>query len=35
MTGFAKRMIWKKQAVEIDADIYHLYDPELLPYGLN
>src|SRR5690554_136252 len=28
------KMVYRK-ALEIDADIYHLHDPELLPYGLK
>ena len=31
---FASRNIYRK-ALEIDADIYHFHDPELLPYALN
>lgn len=31
MTVFAERIY--KKALEVDADIYHLHDPELLPYG--
>ena len=33
MTGMAKKVYQK--ALEIDADIYHFHDPELLPYGLK
>ena len=33
MTEGAKRVYEK--ALQIDADIYHLHDPELLPYGLK
>ncbi len=33
MTQGAKRVYQK--ALEIDADIYHFHDPELLPYGLK
>lgn len=33
MTQFAKRVVQK--AIEIDADIYHLHDPELLRYALK
>ena len=33
MTEFAGRVY--KKALELDADIYHLHDPELLPYGLK
>lgn len=33
MTGVAKRTYEK--ALELDADIYHFHDPELLPYGLK
>lgn len=31
---FASRNIYRK-ALEIDADIYHFHDPELLPYALK
>ena len=31
---FTAKDIYKK-ALEIDADIYHFHDPELLPYGLK
>lgn len=31
MTKFAKKIY--NAAIEIDADIYHFHDPELLPYG--
>lgn len=31
MTVFAERIY--KKALEVDADIYHLHDPELLPFG--
>jgi len=33
MSGVAKRVYEK--ARELDADIYHFHDPELLPYGLK
>ena len=33
MTSFAKKVYSK--ALELDADIYHFHDPELLPYGLK
>jgi len=33
MTKFVKKIYFK--ALEIDADIYHFHDPELLPYGLK
>ena len=33
MTEFANRVY--KKALEVDADIYHLHDPELLPYALK
>jgi glycosyltransferase involved in cell wall biosynthesis len=33
MTSFAKKVYQK--ALEIDADIYHFHDPELLPYGIK
>lgn len=33
MTNFTRRVYQK--ALEIDADIYHFHDPELLPYGLK
>jgi len=33
MTGFARRVY--DTALTLDADIYHLHDPELLPYALK
>ena len=33
MTGFA-RTVYEK-ALELDCDVYHFHDPELLPYGLK
>lgn len=33
MTSFAKAVY--RKALEIDADIYHLHDPELLPWGIR
>ena len=33
MTSFAKKVY--EAALAVDADIYHLHDPELLPYGLK
>lgn len=33
MTSFAKKVY--QTALELDADIYHFHDPELLPYGLK
>jgi len=33
MTEFSKKVYLK--ALEINADIYHLHDPELLPYGIK
>ena len=33
LTEFARKIYEK--ALEIDADIYHFHDPELLPYGLK
>jgi glycosyltransferase involved in cell wall biosynthesis len=30
----ATRRVWRK-AIEVDADLYHLHDPELLPVGLG
>lgn len=33
MTAFAKRIY--EQALSLDAEIYHIHDPELLPYGLK
>ena len=33
MTEFSGKIY--KKALELDADIYHLHDPELLPYGLK
>ena len=33
MTKTVKKIY--KAAVEIDADVYHFHDPELLPYGLK
>lgn len=33
MLGFSRRVYSK--ALELDADIYHIHDPELLPYGLK
>jgi glycosyltransferase involved in cell wall biosynthesis len=31
---FASRKVYKK-ALELQADLYHLHDPELLPYGIK
>lgn len=33
MTGGARKVY--RRALEVDADIYHFHDPELLPYGLK
>lgn len=33
MTAFAKKAF--ETALALDADVYHLHDPELLPYGLK
>lgn len=33
MTAFARKVY--RRAMELDADIYHFHDPELLPYGLK
>lgn len=33
MTSFARRVY--REALRLDADIYHIHDPELLPYGLK
>lgn len=33
MTEFAKRIV--KKAIDLDADVYHLHDPELLRYALQ
>lgn len=33
MTSFAKKVY--RTALELDADIYHFHDPELLPWGLK
>lgn len=33
MTGFAKKVY--EAALAVDADIYHVHDPELLPWGLK
>ena len=31
---FSTKMIYKK-AIELDSDIYHLHDPELIPIGVK
>lgn len=33
MTSFVRKVY--RKALELDADIYHFHDPELLPYGLK
>ncbi len=33
MTKFTKNIYYK--ALELDADVYHIHDPELLPYALK
>ena len=33
MTSFARKVY--EAALAVDADLYHLHDPELLPYGIK